>query len=46
LVLASYDNDVVDPKTGEVLHKKGDLKYNDDGLPYYETLSGRDVHDK
>lgn len=46
LVLASYDNDVVDPKTGEVLHKKGDLKYNEDGLPYYETLSGRDVHDK
>lgn len=46
LVLASYDNDVVDSKTGEVLHKKGDLKYNEDGLPYYETLSGRDVHDK
>ena len=46
LVLASYDNDVIDPKTGEVLHKKGDLKYNEDGLPYYETLSGRDVHDK
>lgn len=46
LVLASYDNDVVDLKTGEVLHKKGDLKYNEDGLPYYETLSGRDVHDK
>lgn len=46
LVLASYDNDVVDPKTGKVLHKKGDLKYNEDGLPYYETLSGRDVHDK
>lgn len=46
LVLASYDNDIVDPKTGEVLHKKGDLKYNEDGLPYYETLSGRDVHDK
>ena len=46
LVLASYDNDVVDPKTGEVLHKKGDLKYNEDGLPYYETLSGRDVYDK
>lgn len=46
LVLASYDDDVVDPKTGEVLHRKGELKYNDDGLPYYETLSGRDVHDK
>lgn len=46
LVLASYDDDVVDPKTGEVLHKKGELKYNEDGLPYYETLSGRDVHDK
>ena len=46
LVLASYGNDVVDPKTGKVLHKKGDLKYNEDGLPYYETLSGRDVHDK
>lgn len=46
LVLASYDDDVVDQKTGEVLHRKGELKYNDDGLPYYETLSGRDVHDK
>lgn len=46
LVLASYDKDEVDPNTGEVLHHKGDLKYNEDGLPYYEKLAGRDVSSK
>lgn len=44
LVLAQYDEDVIDPKTKQVIHKKGSLKYNEDGLPYYEELAGRDVH--
>ena len=44
LVLAQYDEDIVDPKTGQVIHEKGSLKYNEDGLPYYEELAGRDVH--
>lgn len=44
LVLAQYDEDVIDPKTGQVIHEKGSLKYNKDGLPYYEELAGRDVH--
>lgn len=44
LVLAQYDEDVVDPKTGQIIHEKGSLKYNADGLPYYEELAGRDVH--
>lgn len=44
LVLAQYDEDVIDPKTGQVIHEKGSLKYNEDGLPYYEELAGRDVH--
>lgn len=44
LVLAQYDEDVIDPKTGQIIHEKGSLKYNEDGLPYYEELAGRDVH--
>lgn len=44
LVLAQYDEDVIDPKTKQVIHEKGSLKYNEDGLPYYEELAGRDVH--
>ena len=44
LVLAQYDEDVVDKKTGQVIHEKGSLKYNENGLPYYEELAGRDVH--
>lgn len=46
-VLAVYDEDGVhiDPITGEpVVHKKGDLKFNTNGKPYYETLNGRDVY--
>jgi hypothetical protein len=42
-----YDEDGVhtDPVTGEsVTHKKGDLKFNSNGKPYYETLNGRDVY--
>lgn len=44
LVLATYDNDGenIDPISGQkVKHSKGDLKLNDNGKPYYETLNGR-----
>lgn len=46
-VLAMYEEDGVheDPITGEkVIHQKGDLKFNANGKPYYETLNGRDVY--
>lgn len=45
LVLASYDDDVKDPK-GKVIHKKGEYKFDDKGLPFYETLAGRDPSGK
>lgn len=45
LVLASYDEDEYDEK-GALLHKRGDLKYNSDGLPYYETLGNRSISGK
>ena len=41
LVLAQWDEDGehTDPFTGRVVkHNKGDLKYNDEGTYYYETL--------
>jgi hypothetical protein len=46
LVLATYDEDVVDEETGEVIHEKGSYKLNEDGTYYYETLGGRDVYGK
>ena len=30
----------------EVKHEKGDLKYNENGKPYYETLGDREVYGK
>jgi hypothetical protein len=45
LVLASYDKDVKDEK-GRVTHKAGETKYDDKGLPFYETLAGRDPSGK
>lgn len=45
LVLATYDEDVYD-KDGKLIHQKGERKLNDEGLPYYETLGGRDVYGK
>ena len=46
LVLATYDEDVIDPETGEKIHSKGEYKLNDEGTYYYETLGGRDVYGK
>lgn len=47
LVLAQWDADgehIVGNRT--VTHKKGDLKFNDYGDPYYETLGNRDLTGK
>ncbi len=49
LVIAQWDEDGEheDLLTGEIKsHKKGDYKYNEDGVFYYETLNGRDVYGK
>lgn len=49
LVLAAYDEDeeYLDPIDNTVkIHKKGDLKLNDDGKYYYETLNGRSLAGK
>ena len=48
-VMAAWDEDGthVDPVTGkEVQHKKGDLKLNENGTYYYESLDGRSVYGK
>ena len=42
LVLAEYEQDEVDPITGEQ-HYKGDKKLNDKGEYYFETLGGRSI---
>ena len=47
LVLAQWDSDGEhkDPYSGRIIkHSKGDLKYNDEGTYYYETLSGREAY--
>jgi hypothetical protein len=44
--LATYDEDVFDPETGQKIHSKGEYKLNDAGTYYYETLGGRDVYGK
>lgn len=47
LVLATWDEDgthVVDGRT--LQHKKGDLKFNEDGDTYYETLGNREIYGK
>lgn len=49
LVLAQYDEDGthVDNFTGRIVeHKKGDLKYDESGTYYIETLSGRSPYGK
>ena len=45
LVLATYDKDEFDDE-GKLIHQKGERKLNEEGLPYYETLGGRDVYGK
>lgn len=49
IVLAQYDKDIQepDPETGRMIqHKKGEIKLDDNGMPYYETLGNREVHGK
>ena len=47
LVLAQWDEDGTHLEDGvEVSHKAGDLKYNDNGRPYYETLGNREIYNK
>lgn len=47
LVLAQYDTDGTHIEDGvEVSHKAGDLKLNDNGRPYYETLGSREIYNK
>jgi len=41
LVLSQYDEDIKDEK-GNIIHHRGELKYDAEGLPRYETLAGRD----
>lgn len=45
LVLATYDEDEYD-ENGKLIHQKGERKLNEEGLPYYETLGGRNVYGK
>lgn len=44
LVLAQYDEDVINEETGEIEHKKGERKIGPNGTYYYEKLDGRDVY--
>lgn len=47
LVLAQYDTDGTHIENGvEVSHRAGDLKLNDNGKPYYETLGNREIYNK
>lgn len=47
LVLAQYDEDTEEIINGKVVkHKKGDLKFNENGRPYYEELGDREVYGK
>lgn len=46
-VLAQWDSDGehIDPITGNtIIHKKGDLKLNDNGTYFYENLAGRSIY--
>lgn len=47
LVMAQWDSDGVSVIDGrEVAHKAGDLKYDEDGDPYYELLGNRSIAGK
>ena len=45
LVRATYDEDEYD-ENGNLIHQKGEDKLNEEGLPYYETLGGRNISGK
>ena len=42
LVLAQYDEDIYEGD--ELIHRKGDLKTDDEGNPYYEELGNRNIY--
>lgn len=47
LVLAQWDEDGTHEVNGRVIpHKAGDLKFNNEGDPYYETLGNRSLSNK
>lgn len=47
MVLATYDEDGQHYENGALVsHKKGDLKLDDLGDPYYEKLGNREIYDK
>ena len=47
LVLASWDEDGFHDVDGRMIqHRKGELKYNEEGDPYYEYLNGRSLAGK
>lgn len=47
LVLATYDEDGTHEVNNRIVHhSKGDLKYDESGKPYYETLGDRDIYGK
>jgi len=45
LVLSAYDKDETD-EDGNIIHKRGETKFDAKGLPRYETLSGRNASGK
>ena len=48
LVLATYDEDTTETDSSgkQIIHKKGEIKVDDEGLPFYETLGDRDSSGK
>lgn len=47
MALAQWDEDGTHEENGITIpHKAGDLKFNAEGKPYYETLSGREMYGK
>lgn len=47
LVLASWDEDGTHEEYGRIIqHKKGDIKFNEEGDAYYEYLNGRNIAGK
>jgi len=45
LVLSAYDADIKDEK-GNIIHQRGETKFDAKGLPRYETLAGRNASGK